>query len=329
MRVLSKADVQSLLSPADAINSAHQVFLRLGTEEVRQPVRTVLRVPDKTAVLGVMPAHLGSAEIGNYGVKTVIFDPSNSARGLETHMGLVIVFDPATGVPHAVMEAGSVTALRTAAASAVATGALAATSSGDVAIIGAGVQARLHLKALHEVMDISRATVWSRTPDSARRVAAWASTELPFPVVPRPSVADATAEADVVCTVTSSREPVLSRADVRPGTHINAVGACFPTWRELDGALVRDSRIVVDVEESARQEAGDLLLAAADGALPPVVELGAVLRGEEPGRRTPEEITIFESLGFAALDVAAGMSVHESALKYDVGTEIDLDGPPA
>ena len=324
MRLLSKSDVENLLSMHDAIASACGVLMRTGTEEIRQPVRTVLRVPNKSSVFGIMPAHLGPAETGSYGVKTVVVDPTNSARGLETHVGLVILFDPMSGVPRSVMEAGSVTALRTAAASAVATRALAATSSGEVAIIGSGVQAKLHLKALEEVMEISQATVWSRNPDSVRRLVQWAGTELPFPVVERPSVEEATARADVICTVTSSSEPVLSLADVRPGTHVNAVGACFPTWRELDADLIHDSRIVVDVEESARMEAGDLLLAAVDGQLPPMVELGAVLRGEARGRRDAEEITIFESLGFAALDVAAALTIYELAIEHGVGSEITL-----
>jgi len=309
---------------SDAIKSAREVFLHVGTGDVLQPVRTVLRVPGKIAVFGVMPAHVGPVETGSYGVKTVVVDPSNSSRGLETHVGLIAVFDPITGVPQAVMEAGSVTALRTAAASAVATQALASTAAGHVAVIGSGVQARLHLTAMQHVMDVSRATVWSRSRDSAQRLVDWANTELPFPVAVGASVTAATADADVVCTVTSSSQPVLFHTDLRPGTHVNAVGACFPTWHELDVDLVRGSRIVVDVEESARQEAGDLLLAAVDGELPLMVELGAVLRGAAPGRRTPEDITVFESLGFAALDVAAAMSVYERALEQSVGSEFEL-----
>ncbi len=191
-------------------------------------------------------------------------------------------------------------------------------------MLGAGVQARLHLKALAEVMDVARATVWSRSLDSAHRLVEWATGEVPFPVVARPSVWEATATADVICTVTSAAEPLLRLADVRPGTHVNAVGACFPTSRELDADLVRASRIFVDVEDSARQEAGDLLLAAADGPPLPMVELGQVLRGETAGRRNPLEITVFESLGFAALDVAAGLLLHERAVAHQVGIEVTI-----
>lgn len=324
MRVLSKLDVEQLLQMADAIDNAYDVFLRVGTPEIHQPVRTVLRVPGKSAVFGVMPAHLGFGDTGRFGVKTVVVDPANSARGFETHMGLVTVFDPMTGAPVSVMDAGSVTALRTAAASAVATRALAATSSGEVAVLGAGVQARLHLKALAEVMEIHLATVWARSSASAHRLTEWATNEVPFPVVARASVREATATADVICTVTSAAEPLLRLADVRPGTHVNAVGACFPTSRELHADLVRAAQVVVDVEESARQEAGDLLLAAADGLPLPVVELGEVIRGETEGRRNPLEITVFESLGFAALDVAAGLLVHDRAMARGFGIEVAI-----
>lgn len=326
MRVISKSQVRELLSMHSAIDLVRKTFERTGTPEVQQPVRTVVRVPEKPSVLGAMPAHVGLANDGSYGVKAVVVDPTNSERGLQTHLGVVTIFDPKTGSPRAVIEAGAVTALRTAAASAVATRAMATDTSSEVAIIGAGVQARLHLHALSEVLSIRQVRVWSRRLPSAHTFVEWANQNFPFAVAAERSVRDAVSGADVVCTVTSSVEPLIGATDVSPGTHINAVGACFPASRELRADLVTASRVIVDKEDAARVEAGDLILAASEGKadLTDLVELGSVLRGTVPGRQTREQITTFESLGFAALDVAAALWVCEQAEKRAVGTEVTL-----
>jgi alanine dehydrogenase len=309
-----------------ALEVVEATFRITGTDDVEQPVRTVVRVPGKSAVLGSMPAHVGPARGGAYGVKVVVVDPTNAMRGLDTHLGLVTSFDAETGQPVAVVEAGAVTAIRTAAASAVATRTLAGTLDGHVAVIGAGVQAQLHLEAMHAVMLVRGATIWSRRPEAAAELAERATATYPFPVEAAPTVRAATKEADVICTVTSSTCPILSLADVRPGTHVNAVGACFPDSRELSSDLIGASRVVVDVLDAARVEAGDLLLAESEGvhSLNGAAELGAILRGSPGGRVDAAEITLFESLGFAALDVATAIWVAAEADRRGLGTAVNL-----
>lgn len=311
---------------SEAVDIVRATFRQTSTPAIVQPVRTVVRVPGQESVLGSMPAHVGGADQGLFGLKAVVVNPGNARRGLDTHLGVVVVFDPVTGAPAAVLEAGSLTAIRTAAASAVATQVLARARSGIVALVGTGVQARLHLEALAATREISAARIWGRDPEKAQAVSAWAADRLDFPVQVKEVLADATRDADVVCTVTSSRTPLLFLADVAAGTHVNAVGACFPDTRELATDLVVAARVVVDQQEAARFEAGDLLLAAQDrqDALAAPVELGAVLRGESAGRTSEREVTVFESLGFAALDVATGEWVARRAADEGVGIEVAM-----
>lgn len=331
MRVLSKNDVERLLPIHDAIDIAHSVFLATGTPAIVEPVRTVVRVPNRDGVLASMPAFLNDGGTSAFGLKTVVVDPGNAARGVETHQGVVIAFDDVTGAPSAVIEAGSLTAIRTAAASAAATRALATGRTGRVAVLGTGLQARLHLQAMTAVHDVSVAAVWGRDPHKTNEVASWAQQHLGVGVEVCATVRAATHDADVISTVTSAREPILTAGDLRPGAHVNAVGSCFPDARELSTDLVERSRIIVDRREAAQTEAGDLLLAAAElgPVLDRAVELGEVLRGEIPGRETEDEITVFESLGFAALDVAAARRVVRLATEQDLGADVALDGPRA
>jgi alanine dehydrogenase len=327
VKVISRAEAEELLPMGTAIGLVRGVFAQTSTPEIVQPLRTVVRVPGKPSVLGSMPAHVGSPQDGCFGVKTVVVSPGNSAYGLDTHLGVVTVFDRATGAPRAVIEAGSVTAIRTAAASAVATRVLARDGACDVAVIGSGRQARLHLLALHESMQVRTAAIWGRNQEAARALADWAGETFPFAVTVAPTVRAAARQASIICTVTSSAEALLGRDDVVPGTHVNAVGACFPSCRELGADLVAAARIVVDNAEAARAEAGDLLLAAAELGTPPgdLPELGAVLRGQARGRCGPDEITVFESLGFAALDVAAASWISAEADRLGKGVSVPLD----
>ena len=198
-----------------------------------------------------------------------------------------------------------------------------------MALLGAGVQARTHLGAMHAVRSVRRVRVWSRDPERARAFAAGESRRSACPVE---AVADARAAvsgADLICTTTSSREPVLLGDWIAPGAHINAVGACFAAWRELDTRAVVRSRLFVDLRESALHEAGDILIPRAEGAIGEdhiVGELGEALLGTVPGRRTPEEITLFKSLGIAVEDLAAAHAIYRTALERGAGTTLELGG---
>jgi ornithine cyclodeaminase len=245
--------------------------------------------------------------------------PGNYQLGLASHQGVILVFETATGGIKAIVDAESITAIRTAAASAAATDALARPDASRLAILGAGVQGRQHLRAMAQVRDLSSVTVWDLLPDRAAAFAREAALETGLPVTACASAAEATASADLICTVTPSTEPILYAADVKPGAHINAVGACTPDAREVSGDLLAAGRLFVDWKPAAIKEAGDYLLAVEEGAVTEqhiLGEVGSVMAGTLPGRTDPNEITIFEALGQAIQDLIAANYVAD-ALRPD------------
>jgi ornithine cyclodeaminase len=264
-----------------------------------------------------MPGALLDGEEGAVlGIKVITVFPGNHERGEESHLGSVLLFEAEMGRPLAILDAAAVTAIRTAAVSALATRLLARQDAGDLALLGSGVQARSHLAALREVRPLRRVRVWSRHPESARRFAAEESERHGLSVQAVATAREAVEGADLVCTVTSAREPVLEGAWLAPGAHVNAAGACTPAARELDTDAMRRARLFVDRRESALAEAGDLLIPMRNGELGEdhiAGELGDLLLGRVPGRRAPEEITLFESLGLAVEDLAAARHVWRKA----------------
>jgi ornithine cyclodeaminase len=238
-----------------------------------------------------------------------------------------MLFDPEVGVPAAIMDASEITAIRTAAASGVATRLLAREDADTLAILGTGVQARTHLEAMLVARPIRQVRIFSPDQANCKRFAernkAMATIEVAG------SARAAVEGASIVCTVTSSPTPVVEGAWLSPGTHINAVGACFPTARELDGEAVARSRMFVDSRESAQNESGDFLLAKREGAIGDdaiLGEIGEVLAGTLPGRRNADEITLFNSLGVAIEDLAAANHVLTEARERGIGTRVALGG---
>jgi ornithine cyclodeaminase len=245
--------------------------------------------------------------------------PENPARGLDAHQGGVLLHDGETGELVAIMNASPVTAIRTAAVSGVATKALARSDATRVAVIGAGVQARAHVSAMRAVIHEPEIRIWSRTLAAAEQLAAEVG------AIVAPSADAALFGAEVVCTTTSSREPVLEHRWLAPGAHVNAVGSCLPTIRELDTETVAKSSFFTDRRESALNEAGDYVIAAAEGAIGPdhiKAELGEVLAGLHPGREHEDELTVFESLGIAVEDLASAELVVARARAEGAGTEV-------
>lgn len=300
--VLSEQDVEELLDPAGCLEAMERALVALARGEVFLPLRPIVQPPGEESLLGLMPVHRGG-DRPLYGLKTVAIFPGNSARGLAPHQGTVSLFDGRTGQTLAVMNASPITAIRTAAASALATRVLARDDAHVLAIIGAGHQAKAHLRALTAVRAFDDVRIVSRTRASADALA-----ELHPAARATDSAEDAAQGSDVIVTVTSSAEPVLKREWIADGAHINAVGSCFPHTRELDAGTVAASTFFVDRRESAENEAGDYRLALADGAITAdhiAAELGDVLIGAHQGRRSPDEITIFESLGLAVEDLFA------------------------
>jgi ornithine cyclodeaminase/alanine dehydrogenase-like protein (mu-crystallin family) len=317
--VLNAAEVEELLDMEGCIEAMTAALAGLARGEFHLPLRPVVRPPAAGSILGLMPTYRGG-ERPLYALKTVAIFPDNPSRGLDPHQGCVTLYSGETGELLAVMNASPITAIRTAACSAVATRLLALEDARVLAIVGAGHQAPPHVEAMRAVREFDDVRIASRNPEHAERLAAELGARAS-------SVEDAVRGADVVVTVTNSAEPVLRREWLKPGAHVNAVGACFPTTRELDAQTVADSSFFVDRRESAANEAGDYLLALEDGAIGDdhiAAEIGEILTGAHPGRRSPDELTVFESLGLAVEDLAAAEDRLERARREGRGTEVEF-----
>lgn len=329
MKVLlvSQGEIARLLPMEGCMEAMAEALATLGRGEALLPLRQVLPLPGGAGLFGVMPAYLAAPRA--VGVKAITVFPGNHGTELDSHQGAVLLFECERGRLLAVMDASSITAIRTAAVSGVATRLLAREDAAELAILGTGVQARTHLEAMRIARPIRRARVFGRNPDRARAFAERARKHHGIEVEPASSAREAVSGADIVCTVTSSPEPVLAGDWLAPGAHVNAVGACLPKARELDTAAVVRSRLFVDRRESALNEAGDFRIPKAEGAIGDdhiAAELGEVLLGRKPGRRSPDEITLFKSLGLAVEDVAAAHLVHRNAVRTGEGTWVELGG---
>lgn len=326
-RIVRQDEVPTLLPMEECVQVVEAALRALADGDAVQPLRRATWLPDRSGLLGLMPAHLGPPAI--VGVKVVTVMPGNHGTDLDAHQGAVLLFEADRGRLLAVVDASSITAIRTGAASAVATRALAREDAGDLAILGAGVQAASHLAAMRAARDLRRVRVWSRTPEHAREFAERETARRGIAVEAVATPELAVEGADLVCTTTSATEPVLQGRWLDPGAHVNAVGACLPTARELDTEAVARSRFYVDTRESALAEAGDFLVPKSEGAVDDdhiVAEIGEVLIGAAPGRRSADEITVFESLGLGIYDLAAAHRVWENARGSGAGTEVELGG---
>jgi ornithine cyclodeaminase len=264
---------------------------------------------------------------GAWGLKTVCVYPQNSERGLDPHQGAVLLHDGETGVLQAVINAGAVTATRTAAVSGAATRWLAREDAREVAILGSGIQARSHLEAMLCVLRPERVRIWSRTHEHAQGFWREAATRFQLPAVVTDTAEQAVRGADVICTCTASRDPIVRLEWLSPGAHVNAAGASIPVARELDTATIAAAALFVDRRESAVNEAGDYVIAAAEGAVGPEhirAELGEVIAGLAPGRSSADELTVFKSVGLAVEDLAAAGLLYRRARERGEGTEVDL-----
>jgi ornithine cyclodeaminase/alanine dehydrogenase-like protein (mu-crystallin family) len=320
--VLSNVEVRELLPVSECIDVMAQALIDVTNGDVWHPLRTVMRPPEEASLMGMMAAHR-SAPTPDYGIKVVCIFPGNRARGLESHFGTVSLFDGDTGAPLAIVDAGAVTAIRTAAVSAVATRELARRDADRLAVLGAGIQARAHLEALALVRPFASARVWGRTEGHARSVAEEA--KVPFPVEVASSPREAVADADVIATTTASPEPILVRDWLAPGAHINAVGSSIPTAREIDAPTMAAAALFADRRESFYAEAGDYLLALDEiGPREVRAELGEVLTGVGEGRLADDELTLFKSLGLAVEDLAAVEYLYRRATETAAGQRVEL-----
>ncbi len=286
-----EAAVQRVLRPEALIPAMEHALIDFSAGKVLHPVRSIVSVSQHGGFMGLMPAVYGDI----MGTKLVNFYPNNAARRLPTHLAIIVLFRSETGEPLAIMDGRLITELRTAAVSAVATRLLSPANGCKLAILGSGVQARAHVRALRLVREFEEIRIWSRNPQHAKLLA----DEIGGIAM---SAEEAVRDADVVVTVTSSSEPVLRGKWLKPGVLVNAVGAVGPTRRELDDDAMRGA-LIVDSREAALKESGDALLAGANI----YAELGELLAGSKPKPQT--EITVFKSLGLAVEDLAAAKLV--------------------
>jgi ornithine cyclodeaminase len=318
--VLSEHDVRELLDMESCIEAMTEVLASLARGELYNPLRSIARPPGADSLLGLMPAYRGGASSA-YGLKEIVIVPGNPSRGLDTHMGGVLLHDGETGELLAIVNASPITEIRTAAVSAVATRALARPDAQRVAILGAGAQARGHVHAMRAVLDDPEIWIWARRLEAAEELAREVGATV------SPSVDAALFGAEVVCTTTASAEPIVEKRWLARGSHVNAVGSSIPTARELDTETVAHASLFTDRRESCLNEAGDYIIAASEGAVGPdhiKAELGEVLAGMHPGREHEDELTVFKSLGIAVEDLASAELIVQRAHERGGGVEVDF-----
>jgi len=325
--IVNQTEVPRLLPMEACMEAMAEALRSVSRGESLLPLRQVIMLPGNAGAFGSMPAYLGSPPA--IGLKSITVFPGNHGTELDSHQGAVLLFETKRGSLRAVMDASSITAIRTAAVSGVATRLLARADAGDLALLGTGVQALTHLEAMSHARRLRRVRAWSRSPEHVRAFTQRAQRSLGLEVEPAGSAREAVRGADLVCTVTSSREPVLEGEWLSPGAHVNAVGASLAAARELDTAAVVRASLFVDRRESALNEAGDFLIPRREGAIDDGhirAELGELLLGSRPGRQSDAEITVFKSLGLAVEDVAAARLIYDNAVKTGAGTRVELGG---
>ena len=313
MKVLGAAAIESLLPIADCVEVVDAAMRALSSGQVLSPLRTVLPLAGSNA-MGVMPGAM--LEHGVFGAKILALYPGNTALGLPSHGGVVVVFDAASGSPLALLESNSLTALRTAAASAVATRALARPDSQVLALLGCGHQALWHVHALRSVLPFTRMQLWSRSAQGITRFLHELGPQEGLEIVVCDSAQDVVRGAAVVCTTSSSRDPILQGQWLEPGQHVNLVGASVAAAREADNEAVRRGRFFVDARTSAAVQAGEWLQAVKDGVVGEAHlrgEIGEVLLGRVTGRERTDDITVYKSLGHTAQDMATARALVDRA----------------
>jgi ornithine cyclodeaminase/alanine dehydrogenase-like protein (mu-crystallin family) len=315
--ILSDAQVREVLDMESCLGAMREVLAELAQGGMTNPLRFVMR-PPADSMMGFMPAHRGG-DNPVYSLKEVVIAPANHGRGMDPHQGAVLIHDGVTGVVKAIMNASTITEIRTAAVSALATQLLARPESRRVAIIGSGVQGRSHVDAMRCVIPNADIVIWSRTRAHAETLAIATGCAV------ADSIEDAMRGADVVCTTTSSKDPIITKAMLEPGMHLNVVGSSIAAAREFTGEAVAASSLFVDRRESTLNESGDYLDAVRETGIGPdhiLAELGEILISAHRGRTSAEEITMFKSLGIAVEDLAAAQLCIARAQERGVGSEV-------
>jgi ornithine cyclodeaminase len=342
---LNKEKIASLLPMDECITAMESMFRALANGDCLQPLRSLLWLPDNSGLLGLMPGYfknpdkpghsrnpnhssnpghsnnLGHSSSASHSsnpdimvLKAISIFPGNHGSGYPSHQGIVILFDGQRGTPLMLFDAAEITAIRTAAASAVATRLLSREDSKILAILGSGEQAEKHIEAILQVRDIRQINCWSRDPNNATALAKKLAPHYGIPIHPTDNIGTAVGNADIICTVTASKQPILPGNLIPIGAHINAIGSSTPAARELDTAAIKRSKLFTDRLESLLNEAGDFLIPKGEGAITDnhiKGEIGDVLTGTKKGRENSDEITLFKSLGIAVEDLFAAWHIYK------------------
>jgi len=326
--IVNREEVKKLLSMRDCIELVAKAHSKLAHGNAIQPLRQGFVVSQGKGVIATMPAYIDSVgdESPVLGLKTVSVFHGNVEVNIGTHQASILLMEPDTGQLIALIDGTEITAIRTAAASAVASRILAKENlTGDLAILGSGVQAYTHLEAMAVCHDIQRVRVWSRQYKHAQQFAEHATQVSKIPIEPMETVKETVKNADLIITVTASVNPILEAQWVSPGCHISAVGSSLPNMREIDSELARTAKIFTDVRESALNEAGDILIPIKEGVLesdPILADLGQLVNGDHPGRTSPEEITLYKSLGVGIQDLATAEFIYRKAREANFGVQV-------
>lgn len=310
IRFIDRSEVARRLTYDLCIPIVREAMIAFSRGETKQLLRSILPLSEGRlfgAMLGALGAH------APFGAKVLSVFEGNALQGKQSHQGLVLLFDPESGVPVCIVHAGEITAIRTAAASAVATAALARPNAHRLALIGCGEQASTHLKAIANVRSLKAVTVWGRSAERARAFVERNQAKVGIQISAVASVEEAVADADIICTVTSASEPVLKGAWVQPGTHLNLVGSSYAGHAEVDNDLVVHSRFIADSREGILRQGAEFIRAKEASLIGDdhiVAEIGQVLSGEIEGRRSPREITVYKSIGHIVQDLASAWAIY-------------------
>ena len=325
MLVISENDVRGLLDLDELIAALEQAHIQFSAGNVVMPVRLVVPLSEVQGRITSMPAFMNEEKA--LGIKIISYFRDNPKRNLPPILATISLYSAETGELEVLMDGVYITAIRTACASAMATKILARAETPVLGILGAGTQARTHIRALSRVRSIERVLIWSPTPTSAIYVREELEDELGIPIQPQVSAEAVVRESDILTTVTDAATPILEAGWLKPGAHINAVGSHRPEAREMGSDTVKRATVVVDSRDAIGSECGDILLAVKEGAITldhVRGEIGEVLSGAKSGRTRDDEITMYKSVGVAVQDVAAASLVYQRAREQGSGTEVEL-----
>lgn len=325
MKIITESEVEKHLSTPECIEAMRAAMIAVSKGDVHLPIRQFMPIDGAPGKMAIMPGVIGEPHC--FGIKLVCKYDREPSSPYGTHVGMVLVFDAKKGLPLAMIEGSSLTAIRTAAASALATDLLARKDASRLLVIGCGEQAHRHIHSMRAVRDLKSVAVWGRNKERTAAFAQEASQSEGLSATVASSLEDAVADADLICTTTSSKDPILKGDWLTPGTHVNLVGSAIPTTAEADEACVVRSKFFVDYRPAAMAAAGEFLRALETGAVTEnhiAAEIGEVAMGGKPGRENDEEITLYKSLGVSAQDLAAAHILYEKADKNGFGLSVEM-----